>query len=109
MNAYSWILILVIILYGGLTIVAGSIQLKKRKINLRSSIILIIGGFLIILSVIPFSIVSNYTLYVLITGLGIIHVSAINNGFKMYEKINPKHHLMRLMFSLLIISLFLLK
>lgn len=109
MNAYSWILILVIILYGGLTIIAGVIQLKERKIDLWSSILMIIGGFLIILSVIPFAIVSNYTLYVLIGGLGIIQASAINNGFKMYGKINPKHHLVRLMLSLLIISLFLLK
>lgn len=105
MNVFSWISIIVSILYGGLTIIGGGIQLKKRKIGFWSSIIMITGGVLIILSVLDY----KYEVYSLISGLAIIHVSAINNGYKMYRKINIIHHVIRLMLSLLIITLFLLK
>lgn len=109
MGIISWILLIIVILYGGLTIFAGIAQLKQRKINILSSFMMIIGGILIILSSFNETIFRYYTFYILILGLLLIHFSAINNGFKMYGKINKKHHLIRLLISILIISIFLLR
>jgi len=65
--------------------------------------------FVFIISVIFEHILENYTIAILITGLILIHVAAVNNGFKMYGKINVKHHMVRLIISILIIALFIIK
>lgn len=109
MGIYSWILLIIVFVYGGLTVFAGTTQLKQRKISTLSSFTMIVGGFLIILSSIKGIILEYYTIYTLIFGLLLIHFSAINNGFKLYGKINMKHHLIKLIISILIIVIFLLR
>lgn len=109
METFSWILLIIAALYGGLTIFAGITQLKGSNIGLSSSLIMIIGGVLIILSSFPSMILGSYTIILLILGLIMIHISAINNGLKMYGKINIKHHIVRLALSILIVAIFLLK
>ena len=109
MDIYSWALLIIVIVYGGLTVFAGITQLKQRKISTLSSFTMILGGSLIILSSIKGTVLEYYTFYILILGLLLIHFSAINNGFKLYGKINIKHHLIRLIISILIISMFLLR
>ncbi|MDP4087194.1 MAG: hypothetical protein Q8934_21770 [Bacillota bacterium] len=104
-----WALLITVFLYGGLTIFAGTVQLKNKKINTLSSIAMIIGGFLIILTSINENNFGYFTFYFLILGLLLIHFSAINNGIKLYKKITIRHHLIRLLVSLLIIIIFLLR
>jgi uncharacterized membrane protein len=87
-------------IYGILSILAGIFQLKQKKINKWANLLMIIGGILVLISLIPNI---NLGIYVLITGLISIHVSAINNGYKMYGRINPKHHVIRLCISIALI------
>ena len=109
MNIFSWILIIGSILYGGLTFIGGVLQLKEREINLWSSIVMIIGGILVILSMVAYISRYNHGIYILIGGLVIIYVAGIDNGFKMYGKITPKHQITRLVFSALAIIIFSLR
>ena len=109
MIIFSWILIIVSIIYGGLTIFGGVIQLAGREIKLWACIMMIIGGILIILPVVAYSTLNNYAIYVLIEGIVLIHIAGISNGIKMYGKINPKQQIVRLMISILIVTLFLVR
>ena len=109
MGIYSWTLLIVVIVYGGLTVFAGATQLKQRKISTLSSFTMIVGGFLIILSSIKGTVLEYYTFYTLILGLLLIHFSAINNGFKLYGKINIKHHLIKLIISIFYNNYFFVK
>lgn len=107
MSIATIFLLIIGIAYGILTISTGIIvQLQQKEINLWASILMIIGGILTAGSIIFKSILSYYAIYLLIIGLLLIHAAAINNGFKMYGRINIKHHLIRLSVSILIIVLF---
>lgn len=108
MNIYKILLTLIVVSYGGLTILAGGVQLKQRKISFASSLLMIIGGLLLIFSLLidlPTSVILN----ALIGGLLIIHGCAISNGLQMFGKVNPRHHIIRLAVSIFILTLFLLK
>ena len=109
MQIYYWGFLIIGILYGGLTIFAGTVQLKQKKINILSSFSMIIGAVLIILVSIRENIFGYFTFYILILGLLLIHFSAINNGLKLYGKITIKHHLIRGLISVFIIIIFLLR
>lgn len=107
MSAFSLILFVVGIIYGGLTALVGIIQLKQRKVKRWSSLSMILGGISAIILVI--SKFEPYNIYLLIAALLLIHIVAIDNGINMYGKINPKHHIIRLCISTLIIILYLIK
>lgn len=109
MNILNIILLIIGIIYSVLTILVGSIQFKKRNINIPSSLLMIVGGILTILTIVFDYVIGNYTIYLFITGLVFIHISAINNGFKMYGKINIKHHIVRLSVSMLMVVLYIAK
>lgn len=97
------------ILYGGLTILAGSTELKEKNINLWPSLSMIIGGIIIILSIIFKNLSMIFMFILLLTGLIMIHIAAIRNGLNMYGKLNLKHHLVRLGISILIIVLYIIE
>jgi hypothetical protein len=107
MSAFSLILLVIGIIYGGLTALAGIIQLKQRKVKRWSSLSMILGGISVIILVI--SKFEPYNIYMLIAALLLIHIVAIDNGINMYGKIKPKHHIIRLCISVLIIILYLIK
>jgi len=109
MNVVVICLFIIGILYSGLTILAGSTELKEKNINLWSCLFMIIGGIIIILSIIFKNLSMIYMFILLITGLIMIHIAAIRNGLKMYGKLNLKHHLVRLGISILIIVLYIVK
>jgi hypothetical protein len=106
MNIFRVLLILIAASYGGLTTLAGIVQLKQRKINLVSSSLMILGGLLLILALM-LNLNAGYKFIILVIGLMIIHGSAISNGFHMFGRINPRHHVIRLGVSIFIIALFL--
>lgn len=108
MNFITLSLLLIGILYGGLTTLAGAIaviQFKKRQVTLWASILMLLGGILTLFSVVYNSAPPNYTLYTLIAGLFLIHIAAINNGLKIHGRINPKHHLIRFFITMILIIL----
>lgn len=107
MNAIYWILIIIGIIYGGLTALVGIIQLKKRQIKIWASFSMILGGLSVIILVI--SKLAVYKIYMLIAALLLIHIVTIDNGVNIYGKINPKHHIIRLCISILIIVLYIVK
>ncbi len=102
MNIYSITLIIVSILYGGSSIFAGSvaaINYKKTGTNVWSGVLMFIGGILVITAPI------TKLIYLIFAGVASIHVSAINNGMKMYGRINIRHHFMRLAISIAVVVL----
>jgi hypothetical protein len=94
------ILVIIASIYGALNIIVGGVGVNKKEINTLSAIIMISGGVLTIVSILV------NILPLLILSLLMIHLSAICNGYKMYGKINIQHHIVRAVFSILIILLF---
>jgi len=109
MNIYYWLLLIIAVLYGGSTILVGVVELKKKRISMISNFIMILGAVLILLISISINILGQFSLYILILGLIMIHASAIDNGFKLHGKITVKHHIVRGIVSILMIALFLLR
>jgi membrane-bound ClpP family serine protease len=105
-NVFSLILLLIGVTYGGITILGAAVQIKQDKLNWWSILIMIIGALLVILSVVCGVVLGYDFICLLIAGLLLIHVAAINNGFKMYGKVHFKHHAARLMISLFIITFY---
>lgn len=108
MMIFSWILLILAAIYGGLSVYAGITSLKDKKISLFASIFMIIGGFVVLTSVFPDAF-HKHQLILLILGLILIQVSAIINGVKLYGKITIRHHIFRLLLSVLIILLYFVK
>lgn len=94
------------IIYGGLSILTGAIELRARNIPFWSAISLILGGAGILGSPYLIYFNSNYLL-ALIFFLLWMHLMAFVNGFYLHGKINKKHHLIRLTISVMILVLFL--
>lgn len=109
MGIYEWIFTILVVIYGGLTVYVGYTQLKKEKIPVFSGFLMVIGGFLTILSAGRDTVLSNYSLIILVLGLVLIHISAIENGKHLYGKINLKHHVIRFLISILLIVIALLR
>lgn len=107
MGVLTLLLMIIGIVYGGLTSLIGAIQLRQKKINLWASLAMIAGGILTIISVIPGLV--TCTIFTLIIGLLLVHAAAIDNGFKLYGKINPKHHIIRVFISIALIIIYLIK
>ena len=108
MNLLGYIVIVFGAIYGLLNIIAGLTQIKQKKVDAWCSITMIIGGLLVIVSTI-LSYKEFYFFYTLLIGLILIHIATINNGLKMYSKINLKHHIVRFFISMTLIILFMIK
>lgn len=108
MELYSWILLIVSAIYGSLTVYAGVVGLRDKESSRTSDILMIIGGALILIAVIPEAL-EDYQLILLIPGLIIIHIAAIINGIKIYGKITIRHNINKIFLSALIILLYFIK
>lgn len=108
MSITSLLLIILGAVYGSLTILAGSLQLKQRKISLLSSLLMIVcGAALIAFTTFLSSMASS--LFAIIASLTVLHMAAISNGLHMFGKLNIKHHIARLMISLTLVFLCFIK
>ena len=92
-------------LYGALTVFAGISQTKGKNIQYWAAISMIIAGLTIIISAVLLIVKVWLSSSLLIIGLAGIHLLAINNGLKVHGKINPTHHIARLVLSVLIAGL----
>jgi hypothetical protein len=106
MNQISlWLGGLLSVFYGALTAFAGYTQTKAGKIQTWAAWLFALCGLVVILAGIATLIRTNLSIWLLATGLLGIHVLAINNGLRMFGKINPSHHLARFVISVVLITL----
>lgn len=91
---------IIIILYGVLSLVAAIAQSVYKNITMKSGLIMGIGGILIISSMF---ISTVFSIYLLILGVLLTHISAIINGYKIYGEVNKSQNLIRFAISLFII------
>ena len=104
-QVFIWIAAIFSIIYGSLTSFAGVSQTKENKIQIWAIWGLVLCGALVIAGGIMTVLDVKAALWVLGTGLLGIHALAINNGLKLFGKINPSHHLARLVVSVVLITL----
>ncbi len=105
MELYALLAIILIVVYGLLTAVASFLQFKVRQIQPWAAIgmfgmalALLGAGFLLGES-------SAFTLPLLIVALLGVHALAVASGLHMHGKINWRHHLMRGILSMALITL----
>ncbi|KQL51471.1 hypothetical protein AN964_21145 [Heyndrickxia shackletonii] len=91
--------------YGALSTLAGSLQCRKRNIPTWSAIGMTIVGIIVMVSSIFVNIIPN-SIIILIFCFVLLHILSIANGNHLYGKINIKHHIIRLLFSLVIVLLY---
>ncbi|MBK1811816.1 hypothetical protein JHL18_14440 [Clostridium sp. YIM B02505] len=103
------IFVVITLLYGLLSIIAGIVGLKQKKSSTLATVMMIVGGAFLIMSVLftkNNSILSGITLLV---GLVLNHISALLSGIKIHGKVNVGHHLIRLIISIGVVILYLLQ
>ena len=88
--------------YGLLTALGGSSQLKAKQIQPWAATLMIADGLLLIAAAILLVVQALLALYLLLIGLIIMHILAIHNGLEVHGQINLRHHLVRLFISVLI-------
>lgn len=102
MQLLSLISGILICAYGILNAFAGSTQLKAGKIQPWSARFLLGSGLLLLLSGISLMMKLPFALSILVIGLIAIHLLTVKNGLYLYGKLNPLHHLFRLVVSLVL-------
>jgi hypothetical protein len=93
------------IIYGSLTAFAGYGQTRIGKIQIWAAWLFILFGLTVVGAGVIVFLHSGAALWVLLIGLLGIHGLAINNGWKMHGRINPSHHLGRLVISIVLLAL----
>ena len=99
-----------LLLAGGMALIYGALiafgalkAMRQTKLSPGSTALMGFSGLIIMFSAlfIPFQI--QLAFYTLFAGLIAMHILAIKNGLDMHGKINPKHHIVRFIISLLIV------
>ncbi len=100
---FKLISLILIIIYGGLSMFACAMAIKESRESIFPNLLMITGSVAILLaSITQFKSGSNM-LYILLLGLISIHVAAIIHGYKLFNKLNLKHHILRGCISLIIL------
>ena len=102
---FLWSAVILCSLYGALTVFAGLGQVRTKKIQAWAAWGMILFGLMVVTSAVLILLNSDSALWVLLIGLVSIHAIAINNGYKMFGKINQSHHLARLVVSVILLGL----
>lgn len=92
--------------YGGLMLLGGVSQLKNKQLPKAVNIGMILGGLMVVAVPSVFIEPQFLSIAQLIVGLLIIHVCALANGKLLHGHINISHHLVRLLISIAIITLY---
>jgi len=100
-----WIAGILSAVYGVLTAFAGLGQTRSGKIQAWAAWSLMFFGLLVTAAGALTLLHQRFALGILVIGLLSIHALTINNGLKMFGKINPSHHLARLVLSAILIAL----
>lgn len=104
MTFFYWIGTILAITYGLMTASAGCVQLKVREIGFWPALVMAVLGTILFLSslLIPFT---STTIFIMTICMLNIQLIAVLNGLHMHGKINIRHHVIRLLFSIVIIVL----
>jgi hypothetical protein len=92
-------------IYGALTAAAGIAQTKAGRTQRWAAWGLVVSGLVVIAGAVLTWLHAGNAFWVLAAGLVAIHALAINNGLKMFGKINPSHHVARLVISVVLLAL----
>lgn len=104
MSVFSVFGLVLVLLYGGSSLIGSLLQLKSKVIPYWSSIsFCLISALMIIFTCFFFS--YPFLLFEIIVTLLLMHILAIFNGLYMYKKIHVLHHFIRFIISLLIVYL----
>jgi hypothetical protein len=102
---FLWLGGLLSIVYGGLTAFAGYGQTKAGKIQPWAARLFALCGLVVLLAGVATLLLTSRSIGLLVIGLLGIHILAIHNGLRMSGKINPSHHLARLVISAVLVTL----
>jgi hypothetical protein len=102
---FLWIAVILCTMYGTLTAFAGLGQVRAKKIQAWAAWGMVLFGLMVVTSVALILLGSGSALWALLIGLVGIHAIAINNGYRLFGRINPSHHLVRLVISLILLGL----
>ncbi|MGM7682992.1 hypothetical protein ACSVDA_12650 [Cytobacillus sp. Hm23] len=91
--------------YGGTCILSGIIQFPKKLIPTWAALSMVITGLVLIGTAILVT-ANSIFFYVLSICLITLHLLAIYNGLYMHHRLNLFHHTIRVIFSVVIIILF---
>jgi len=91
--------------YGAVTAFAGFQETRADRIQAWAAWSLVLCGLVVLAAGMMTLFRVSSTLWLLIMGLLGIHGLAINNGFKMFGRINPLHHLARLVVSAVLVAI----
>jgi hypothetical protein len=104
-QVFLWIGAILSGIYGLLTAFAGRSMVKIGKVQTWAAWGFILCGILLVAAGVLALLHFSWALWVLVIGLLGIHALAINNGFKLFGKLNPSHHLVRLLISAILVGL----
>jgi len=93
--------------YGALSLLAGSLQFWKRNIPTWSAVGMTVIGIMLMVTAILVNGTSK-TLYVVFLCLILMHLLSIANGIHLYGIVNIKHHVIRLLLSLVIVLFYIM-
>ena len=97
------ILCIVSVIYGGLSIIAASFQIKNEKKPIPPAI-LMIGGSLLLMSGAVFNVFGQWYDYIIaMIGCIMISASAVWNGIKS-KQFHVQHHIIRAIVTILLIT-----
>lgn len=100
------IFVVITMLYGLLSIIAGVLGLKQKKSSRLATVMMIAGGAFLIISVLLTKNNSILSVITLLLGLVVVHISAIISGIKIHGETNVGHHIIRLIISVIVIILY---
>jgi len=103
MAVSKWILLIITTIYGSLGLMAGLGMRKTKEINNWSTILMILGGLMVVILPIFFRVPSTVSISLLIIALLMMQISAISNGIKVNGKFIFSHHIVRFIISILIV------
>ena len=101
----AWTSAALVVVYGTLTALAGLGQLKVKRIQAWAACGMILCGLAVDAAAVLMVTGSTASAWVLAAGLAGIHLLALNNGRRMFGRVNPFHHLARLVISVLLLWL----
>jgi hypothetical protein len=99
-----WLAALLPLIYGSLTAFAGLGQFRAGRIQSWAAVGMIVCGLAVVAAAL-LTVLLRWVPAVWLMALALvgIHVLAVNNGRVMFGRLNPTHHLARLIISILLL------
>lgn len=99
MKVMTILLIAMAVIYGGLMVMVGFNQFNNPKLKKIALVMMMLGGSAISLSAFIHTIHPVIGFCVLVVGLILVQIAAVQNGISLKGAINLQHHAVRLALS----------